>query len=286
VQRWLDTLAKSGRRSKSGKITGGMSHAGISQARTHLNGALNDAARFGLIPHNPVAGTKVGGKRAEVRPTWTADEASRVLMTLADRPLMLAFYALALGTGMRQGEIRALHWREVDLARSVITVRPSMTRDEQFREYIGDTTKTRSQRRVRIDPEIIEILQRHRKDQLERRLRHPNWHDTDLVFDRGDGRHIPQGTIQKRHVALLAEVGVPRIRLHDLRHTYASLQAQAGIGTRTVMDALGHTSPSMTLRYTHPSESMHREAAAAIARQLFSVPSDATTSEQNEGKTG
>lgn len=286
VQRWLDTLAKSGRRSKSGKVTGGMGHSTIVSSRSILSRAIGDAVRLGIIPHNVVTDTEAGGKRADVRPTWTAEEAARVIEQVSGHAMHHAIYAVMLSTGMRQGELRALHWRDIDLTTGIITIRATIARDESFREQVGSTTKTRSQRRVRIDPEIVEILRDHRKDQLARRLRHPHWHDTDLVFDRSDGRYIPQATLQELHERTVVAAGVPKIRWHDLRHTYASLQAAAGVSARSVMDALGHKRLTITLeRYTHVSDEMQREAARTIARQLF-PPSDATTSHGEEAKSG
>lgn len=280
IQGWLDTLARSGRRNKSGTITGGLSRAMIASTRSLLNAALNDATRFGLLDRNPATGTKAGGRRPVERPVWSSVEASRVLAGTIEIPIMHVMYALALLTGMRPGEIRGLHWRDVDLNEGIVSVRTTVTRDDRDHEVVGTTTKTGTARRIRITEELIEILRVHRREQVMRRLGHPGWHDTDLLLDRGDGRFIPQSTLHRRHLAVVAEIGVTPIRLHDLRHTYTSLQADSGVNPRVIMDALGHSRLSMTLeRYTHASTEMRTAAAATISRRLLGDPSRTTTSD-------
>ncbi|MGB3329187.1 MAG: site-specific integrase [Thermomicrobiales bacterium] len=278
LQRWVDTLAKTGRRSKSGKVTGGMSRAGVMQARLVLSGALDDAARFGLIPSNPARLTRVSGKATEPRPVWTAAQVGTAIAACdATSPLRL-YYLIAATTGMRPGEIRAIRWAAVDLERKTIRVAATITRDEQGHELVGTTTKTRSVRVVAIPDALVDALRTHRKAQVERRLAHARWHDEDMVLDRGDGRYIPQSTMQRAHERLLEATGLPVIRLHDLRHTYASLQAELGTNPRVVMETLGHVSLGMTMeRYTHASIPMKAQAASAIADAILEPP-DTTTS--------
>ncbi len=287
VQLWLDTLARSGKRSKSGAVTGSLSRTTIASVRSLLNAALNDAVRFGMLDHNPVSGTRAGGRKAIERPVWNEDEAVRVLTGTMNDPLMHVIYTLFLLTGMRPGEIRAMHWRDVDLESGVIAVIPSMTRDEHDRETVGTTTKTGTSRKVKITGDLVDILKRHRRAQLERRIRHPNWYDDDIVFDRGDGRFIPQSTLQRRHLETIERAGVRRIRLHDLRHTYTSFQADSGVNPRAIMDALGHKRLSMTLEgYTHTSEDMRTAAAETISRRLLGRRTDTTTCEDPEAENG
>lgn len=287
LQAWLNTLAKSGRRSKSGKITGGMSRSGVASARTIMNGALMLAVQRRIIQANPLRETRTRGASATPeRPTWTNEEAATVLRAVRDDPWRYAFYALALTTGMRPGELRALHWRDVDLQHGKVTVRPSITRGPRGEEIIGQTTKTKQSRVVVIGTETIRALRAHRADQVKRRLAHSAWHDDDVVFDRGDGRFIPQANFQEMHRSVTEAAGVPHIRIHDMRHTHATLQADDEISPRVVMDTLGHKSEKMTMHYTHSTNKARRRAAERIAEQLFTRDSDTTTSPEEEEKSG
>jgi integrase len=111
---------------------------------------------------------------------------------------------------------------------------------------------------------LAEALRRHRAEQNERRLlAGPAWHGGDFVFDRGDGRPIDPDTFGKAFRMAREAVGLDGVRLHDLRHAFATVLVTAGTNVRVVSDLLGHATPAFTLAvYTHPSE---EEAAFAMA---------------------
>lgn len=287
LQQWLDTLAKSGRRSRSGKVSGGLSRSVIANTRSLLMAALEDAVDLEIISANPASRTKAGGTRTLQRPVWSDEQAARMVASVTDNPWLCAFYGLALATGMRAGELRALRWQDVDLDAGLIAVRSTITRNEHDQEVRGDNTKTKVSRQIPIEDVVVTILRKHRQDQMTRRMQHPAWHADDIVFDRGDGRFIPQDTLQVRHRRAVEAAGLPHIRLHDLRHTHASLQADAGVNPKIVMETLGHASLEMTLeRYTHPTSAAQRRAVGEITRRLFAIDPDTTTSDEDEAVTG
>lgn len=258
VQRWIDQLGRAG-----------YAPATIHAAVAVLYGALRDAAIFGLIDRNIAAGIRRPGIEAIRATAWTLEETRRFLAIVRDDELYGALYHLAITTGLRPGELRALPWADVDLDRKRLLVRHTMSKDAQGREVIVQRTKTRRDRAVALADPVVELLRWHRAQQLLRRLRSPNWHDRDLVFDRGDGHWLGQNTWRQAQARFCDQAGVPVIRAHDLRHTSASLDIGI-ISDKITADRLGHRSTRTTQDiYQHVDPELHREAMETIAAALF-----------------
>ena len=257
VQRWID------------RRTGQVSASVLQSARTILSGAFRDAVRLGQVATNPVTGTHAPARRHVQRATWDAGDIRAVLATVAGDVLMHAWYLVALTTGMRPGEVRALMWEDIDFDRGIITVRRTMTRDEDFRHTVGTTTKTRRGRSVAIPAVTVTALAAHRDDQRQRQAVAPAWADRGLVFDRGDGNPLAQQTISNRHRAICDRAQVPRIRQHDIRHSAATMMLRSGVSPKIVADILGHASITTTLDiYSHVDVDMQRAAIASITSAI------------------
>lgn len=254
VQRWIDALA------------GEVSAAVVENARTVLSGACREAVRLGLIPANPVADTRAPARPRAAKVTWTADEIERVLDTVANNVRQHAFYLVALTTAIRPGELRALQWGDIDFDAGVMQVRRTMTRTEEYRHIVGETTKTSRTRAIALPAETVTALRRLRIDQRERRLAATAWNDRDLVFDRGDGNPLAQQSVATMHRRICEAAEVRRIRLHDLRHTAATQMLRANVHPKVVADVLGHSSVTTTLDiYSHVDVSMQRSAIETLA---------------------
>lgn len=260
LQHWVDGLHRSG-----------LAPTTIRFAVTVLKIALREAAAIGLIPANPAVGLRLPAQRRAPSPTWSLDEASRVIAAVADEPMWNALYRLALASGMRSGELRALRWSDVREADGLVRVRRTISRAADGRTIIGETTKTGRERAVAIPPSTMKALAVWRTAQKARRIGKANvWRDLDLVFDRGDGGILESGTWHERHVAIIAKAGVTPITLHQLRHTNATLELEAGTHPRVVSERLGHVSITTTLdRYSHVSVDLQRAAAEALDDRLF-----------------
>lgn len=257
VQRWID-----GR-------TGKVSPSVLQSARTILSGAYREAIRLGQVTTNPVTGVKVPPRERVDRPLWDATQIRAVLAQASGDLLMHAWYLLALTTGMRPGELRALRWEDIDLDRGVVTVRRSMTRDARFRQVVGSTTKTGRARSVAIPDVTATALRLLRDDQDRRRKAMARWADAPVVFDRGDGHPVPQQTLHNRHVAMCEAAKVPRIRMHDLRHAAATQMLEAGVSLKVVSDVLGHASIATTADiYVDIADAAKADAANALASAI------------------
>lgn len=251
AQEWIDKLV----RKKLAQST-------VDHARVVLRGMFGDLVRLGDVPRNPVVGVRLPARKRSKKEVWSESEVREVVST-ANRmyPMMAVYYKLALSTGMRPGEIRALKWSDIDLVSGVITCQRTVTRDENFRQIVGTNTKTHRARSIAVPASTVKALQDHRKSQVERRLASELWAHTDLVLDRGDGHLVAQQTIRNRHVAICREADVPICRMHDLRHCAATLLLKAGVNVKIVSEILGHSNISMTLdTYSHVSVDMQRAA--------------------------
>lgn len=172
---------------------------------------------------------------------------------------------IALGTGMRLGEILALRWRDVDLDRKVLRV--SATLAHVGGEYAFTPPKTsRARRSVDLPAFVIAYLRRRYKDQLQQRMAMRDvWIDTDVVLDNGIGEPLAPWTASADFRRITKELELPRTRFHDLRHAHATRLFEAGVGPKAVSERLGHSSTSFTMDvYSAVIPSLGRAAADAI----------------------
>lgn len=258
IQLFMDRFARAYSPSRVGVI------------RAFLTGAFKEASLLGIVHANPFAGIRTPTVRRRDTVTWQPSHIAAVLAAAKEtddgRGVMWhAFYTVSLLTGMRPGEVRALMWRDVDLNLGVITCRRTITRDESNRVVIGSTTKTHASRVIPLPPSAVSTLDAYQHEQERRRLSTPGWHFTGLVFDRGNGDTLPQATVQRAHARICQSADVPRIRLHDMRHTAATLMLESGVDLKTVSAILGHRDISTTANiYAHVSTDHARSAVVAL----------------------
>jgi integrase len=264
VQQWIERLqVKEGKREA-------YEPSSIHAAVSVIYGAFREAARLGILPSNVVDGIRRPGIGDVTTTTWSETEARRFLAAVRDDGIYGALYHVALATGMRPGELRALQWIDVRLDTGVLHVNRTMTKGIDGKETMSNRTKTSAGRAIAISDALAGILRHHRALQAARQLKADAWHDLGLVFDRGDGKWISQTSWQKAHRAYCEQVEVSVIRAHDLRHTSASLELAAGTHPKIVSERLGHASIEMTLdRYQHVSADLQQAAAEALSARLI-----------------
>lgn len=236
-----------------------------------LRRALADAERLGLVSRNAAAVAKAPAVIDKEQSTWTPAELSAFLSSVIDHRLFAAF-VLSATTGMRRGELLGLRWRDVDPdARRVSIVRTITTVNGQPIETSTKTNKSR--RRIALDAGTVAVLRAHQRRQAgERELAGKLWQETDLVFAREGGGAVHPDHFSQQFARLRGKVDLPPIRLHDLRHTYATLALEAGVHPKIVSERLGHATTGITLDlYSHVAPSMDEQAAEAVAG-LFTLP--------------
>ena len=238
--------------------------ASVQLAHRVLHRALADAVRWNLIPTNPATGARVPkGERKEMS-VWTAEEASTFLDAVAhDR--LAALWTIALHTGLRRGELAGLRWKDVDLDAAALTV--AQQRTTAGNQVVVMTPKAKSQRQLLLAPATVAALDGHRKRQRTERLAlGPAWTNTGYVFVDEAGEPYHPQRLLKMFEQAMRRAGVPAIRLHDLRHTMATLALQAGVHPKVVQEQLGHSGINVTLDiYSHVPQAVRRESAAKMA---------------------
>jgi integrase len=252
----------------SDMLNGGHSGAGaarVQHVHRTLRAALNTAVKQRLIPWNPVLHVEVPEHRRSKTEIWTPTQLGRFLDHSVSHRLYALFHVIAF-TGMRRGEALGLHWADVDLATGHLIIAWQVV-DPGDGPRLG-APKTRSGSRiVPIDALTVEVLRGHRERQdKERESWAEAWQLTGLVFTREDGAMLRPDSTTHLFADLIRQAGVPRIRLHDLRHTHASLALAAGVDMKIVSSRLGHSSTTITADlYTHVIPAVARQAADAIA---------------------
>lgn len=237
-----------------------------------LRKALADAERLGLVSRNPAAVARPPVARREPRRTWSSEEVKDFFAAVADDRLYSA-YVLSATTGMRRGEVLGLRWSDLDLDAGQLAVVHTITTIGYT--PVASTPKTnRSRRVVYLDDQTIRVLREHRRRQREERMAAgPAWQDdVDLVFRNELGGLIHPDWFTREFARHVRVAGLPEIRLHDLRHTYATLALKAGVHPKIVSERLGHATVGVTLDlYSHVTPAIAREAADAVAGKLFEV---------------
>jgi len=215
-----------------------VSAATVNRELACLSNIFTKAIEWDKIDTNPVHKVKFL-KEPKGRLRYLEKEEIQKLLNVASnylRPILI----LALNTGMRRSEILGLKWHNVDIRKGII--------------YLLDT-KNNENREVPLNDLVKKTL-----------IKIPKHPDSPYIFCKKDGRPIKD--VRKSFNAALKKVGITNFRFHDLRHTFASQLAMAGIDLNTIRELMGHKSLAMTLRYSHLSPSHKTRAVEILQRQI------------------
>jgi integrase len=255
-------MLKSGRR--NGK--GGLSVRTVRYAHTVVRKALSDAVGWNLITRNVADAAQPPKKQKTTKETWGAEQL-RTFLTQVREDRLFAAWQLAALTGMRRGEVLGLSWADIDLDASRLAVRRSLISSD-YEIKVSEPKTEKGRRVVALDPAMVAALRDHQGRQLlERAAMGGDWdNELDLVFTREDGSPIhPQvfSEMFERHVTASK---LPKLSLHGLRHTHATIALRAGVHPKVVSERLGHASVAFTLDvYTDSLPDMQETAASLIA---------------------
>jgi integrase len=255
---------------------GGRRQQGLSPRSVRLvylvgHKAYADGVRKGLLASNPFDKVDPPRVRRRAQKTWSAEELSRFLAQVRTTRLAAAWVLMAT-TGMRRGEVLGLASTAVDLDDGRLSVVQAWV-IEEGKPSLKLYPKTDSGRRMlALDPDTIAALRAYRARQASERLVAGElWHnDRGFFFTREDGTPVHPDTFSEWFERQAQAAGLPRIRLHDLRHTYATLSLKAGVPSKVVSARLGHASTGITEDiYQHVTPQMQEEAAARVARLIL-----------------
>lgn len=254
-----------------GKVDGtALSPRTVRLAHATIRRALADAQRWGLIPRNvaDLADKPRQQRVGTAMKTWTAQQLHTFLAHVTDDRLA-ASWILVASTGMRRGEVLGLRWEDVAFNEARLSVRQTYVL-LHGRAAFSEPKTAGSRRSIDLDARTVDALRTWRAHQLSERMAWgPGWTDTGIVFTRENGQPIDPRRWGEAFHELTAAAGLPRIRLHDLRHTHATLMLLAGVRTKIVSERLGHHSTAFTEdTYFHVIPGMQAEAAEAVARMV------------------
>jgi integrase len=251
------------------KAQQGMAPQSVIHIRNTLRLAFNRAVRLNLLARNPVVHVEIPRLPDHRVQPLSATEAER-LLEAAQGSRLETFYTLALATGARRGELLGLKWPDVDLATGRLTISRALQRIEGQKGLHLTETKTRSANRTIILPQFaIAALRAHHTRQLQERLiSGPDWRnlETNLIFTGRDGQPLEPIQLHRDFKTVLKRAGLPATtRIHDLRHSAASLLLAKGVPLKLVQDLLGHSSIAVTSAfYAHVADEMKQQAANAM----------------------
>jgi integrase len=229
-------------------------------ALQRLKQALEWAVSVDLLPKNPATRVKQPKWTPKERTVWNAEEARRFLAT-AESDTHRALWVVALATGLRRGELLGLRWQDLDLDAGRLTVKQSLVM-LKGKAVIQAPKNKAALRSVRLTSDAVAALRAHKIRQAERELCSAHWQKTGLVFTTGIGTALSPRNVGRSFEESIARSGVPKVRLHDLRHCNASLDLSTGTSVKAVAARLGHSDPSITLR-TYAHVMPHEETVAA-----------------------
>lgn len=247
------------------KLKVGLSPRTVELMRAVLRRALTVAVRQDLVGRN--VATLVSAKSGpRFRPTiLSAEEALHLINGLWNDRLG-ALFVVAVTAGLRSSELRGLQYQDIDWENGVLHVSRSLQKDLSGKLTLGDTKTGRSQRSLPLTAVALEALRVHRERQaFERAFAGDAWVVSDFVFTTTIGTPLDGSNLLHRFHRLLLQLGLPQLRLHDLRHSCATLLLSEGVELRSIMEILGHSSIVLTANtYGHVTGGLKREAAGRM----------------------
>lgn len=274
IARMYGDLLAAGRIGRGGAANGApLSAKTVRNIAGTLHRALGDAVRRGHLATNPADVVELPTWRRRDLTVWQAADVAHFLRVALDTDdPMYAVWRLVVATGMRRGEVLGLRWSDVSLADGVVTIEQTRVRLDRM---VTTTTKTRAGRRtIALDHSTITALA-HLRNQQDAAAEALAVAPYALVATDMDGRAIHACTLLDRFRAATDRAGLPRCRLHDLRHSAAAYWLESQVPVHIVAGRLGHRSPTTTLAiYAAFLPAADREAATATAAGIDRLMAD------------
>lgn len=261
-------LAKDG-----GRFGTGLANKSIRNIHGVVHRALADAVRWRKIARNVLADVDPPRHEPPELTVWTLEQLQTFLAHVQDvDDRLAAAWILFANTGMRRGEALGLRWSDVELDEARLRIRQQLTKVNAKMLFKAPKSK-RSRRQLALDAFTVSALRTHRKRQLEAQLAAGDrWcgGDHGLVFTDEYGYPIDPSRFSKMLAPLAEAAGLPAIRVHDLRHTYATVMLTSGRSPKLISERLGHASITQTYdRYAHWIPGHDEDVAAAGAALIF-----------------
>ena len=253
----------------------GLSDKSVRNLHGTLHKAMEKAVRERLISKNPCEGIELprsDAPKKEMRPLKD-NELPVFLKQIAGNKMEDLFY-VAVFTGMRESELIGLSWDCIDFEHGDIHVYRQLTKGRKKGDsWMFTSLKNRQARTFRPAKDVMDVLRSVKRQQAEWRLKcGESWQDTDLVFTNEVGQHLSMCAIYSHFKSVVKAMGIPDVRFHDLRHTFATLSLQNGVDYKTLSVALGHATVAFTMdRYGHVTDTMMQNSASRMQAYIESI---------------
>lgn len=225
---------------------------------------LQKAVEWRVLRESPAAYVR-GPKQPRVERELMDPEVARRVLDAAAGTADEAAVLLALGCGLRRGEVFGLKWEDIDFDDGVLHVRRSVAEGADGEPYFKGPKSEAGLRTVPMPLLVVEGLRRQRRALNEARLASPLWEDHDLVCPRADGRPQQRGSFWPRFNRIRKRAGLPALRFHDLRHGYATLAGAGGMELNDLKELMGHSAIGVTADiYQRVLDRRKRRAASVI----------------------
>ena len=254
----------------------GLSEKSLKNIYLVLNKALTRAQKDGLIIKNPCVDAEIPSyeePKKKMRPLKD-EEVPLFISLIKDHPFEGLYYT-AMFTGMRESELIGLTWDCVDLEKGTIHLyRQYKAVRGESKTYAFTTLKNKQERSFSIPPSVVRALKKVKAKQAEWKLHYGQLfhNEGNLVFTDELGNHLATRTVYNNFKAIVRKMGLPEVRLHDLRHTYATLAIQNGVDYKTISNNLGHATVAFTMDvYADITMTMQKDSITKMESYIASL---------------
>ena len=263
IQRMYNTLKKKGRVNPDAEMGTTLADSTIRRTHMFLHEALDAAVRERLIARNPTNGTVIPKANYKDMQVFNDEQLDKFMEVIEKEPVWYDFFYTEITTGMRRGEICGLKWYDFDEKNGTMRVRRSVSAGKGGVLEIGETKTDKGKRTIVLPPSTVELLKLRKQSAMS------DWIFPSLL---NPEKPVAPNSAYQRLRAILRKEGLPMIRFHDLRHTFATHALKNGVDPKTLSGILGHTNASFTLdTYTHITEDMKRNASSVVGGFLTNI---------------
>ena len=243
---------------REGGVGGGaLSPATVRRIHGVLHQALNAAVDRHLIVKNPTDDVPLPKKVTAAKTILNDKQLERFMEAIKADEHWHDFFYLEITTGLRRGELCGLMWTDFDAEKGTLTVRRTLHNKEGGGYYVGETKTGAGRRIIKLPPSTVQLLSERKRTSISQWIFPNPIHPEDPIMPNSGYTRMKK---------LLAEAGLPDMRFHDLRHTFATHALTSGVDAKTLSGILGHTKTSFTLdTYTHVTGDMHRKASGIVS---------------------
>ncbi len=251
----------------SGRVDGkgGLSAKTVGLIHLVCHSALKQAIRENIIARNVTeATTRPTKERTEIQP-MNEEQVRQFLLTSKNDRFFAAFYLL-ISTGLRRGEAMGLKWADIDMEAKTLHIQRSLVKTNTEKAKFHPTKTPKSNRLVPLAPDVLEALKAHKAKQEDEKAKLDTaYEDQDMVFCREDGVPIYPDVLDNKFHTLLEKANLPHFRVHDLRHTFATMMLKQEVHAKIVQEIMGHSNIAVTLNtYSHVLPGIKEDAMQKI----------------------